>query len=1255
MAPRDTKVAINDAPSQYDRWLRALEEGYAPVDGRTRSELLDFAPRFGALVYFYDLKDTRDGDWVEFFLADPVMVLASIDAMSADGVEERFLRAARDMDAARSADAAFRALSDGVDVVVGLARRFDLWLRGAGLGGQGEAGRLLGNLLAEAIEGPLSIALRAVGSLALGAGSPQALGRPVPLDLAGMLPLWGVQQLVPEASAYRGTTKEARARAAFGQLDARMEVFLDMLSRAQGLARAELPTVLATGDHPPHLALYMAFVQLFRTAQDTVNTVSGRYADFYHRQVLRLSPGGALPDSTYLTFELAEDEAFTASSVPRDTLFPAGKRPDGEDILFGADNAVGVTRASVQQRLALRVLQGPLFDPTGAQPVDDVPVVTREVLASEMPLEPIETDAAGEQPPDARRPGWATFGARDVGETSTTRTVPARLGFAVASRYLLLTGGTRAVTLSVQLSPESSQRLEPLLQALATATGEDPRTLFLEVLRAAFTLEVSISEGFFPVESYDAFIPAVATVTEPQVTGFGLRFELPTTVPAIVPSATGPAPELPTLRALLKSEPVELGNGVSVHPLSLLDAVDFAALELETRVEDLTGLRLDNTDGDIDPSTPWLLFGGTPVVGSYLRIHHAELFIKKPDTLRLTLDWFNLPQDATGFSGYYADYVIGPDGEPAANLFDNQSFKAQLRVLQPGSWTLQPIVPTSTSEASTEEDGVESYLFRTKNDCADPEPEKSGALCPGTELEDFTLQSHTPPAYYDPEKSALELRLTTPPYAFGESLYTLNVLNAVLADLPDTAGCEAKCAEACAGKEGEEWAKCMQECLAKCLKPATPLKYPNPPWTPRLFELSVHYTASCTREELRYFHLLPFDGYHAAARDASRPASLLPRFKAPANLFLGFSGLDLAQSLTLLFQMSGTYEGPGAPPPVRYDLLTKTGWNALPASQVLSDSTRGLQGTGILELDLPAFSSSGTTLLPDTYQWVRASVEQDADAFPRTLDITPHALVATRRSPGADVDTPVPAGTITVSVQELPDVGTITQPLPSFGGRPPETPRTFQVRAGERLRHKARAILPWDYERLVLERYPSIWKVAALPAQALRRSSVPGAVLVVVVPDRAGTASVDPTVPQVGSEVLEDIQAYLQARASPFAQVQVVNPVYVRVTVAARVRFRDGEEVGESIERLDRDLVEYLSPWYYDAARATRRGQYATEADLSEFIQTRPYVSLLYSLELRHAPEPAELDSDWYFLTSATHHDITDASTPAPALAAEGY
>jgi hypothetical protein len=89
--------------------------------------------------------------------------------------------------------------------------------------------------------------------------------------------------------------------------------------------------------------------------------------------------------------------------------------------------------------------------------------------------------------------------------------------------------------------------------------------------------------------------------------------------------------------------------------------------------------------------------------------------------------------------------------------------------------------------------------------------------------------------------------------------------------------------------------------------------------------------------------------------------------------------------------------------------------------------------------------------------------------------------------------------------------------------------------------------------------------------------------------------------------------------------------------VRAEVAF-DG---GGSVDRLNADLVAYLSPWFYDAERATHEATYAFETDVSRFIRTRSYVDALLELELTHDPAPETLE--WYFLTSAERHDLREA------------
>ena len=260
--------------------------------------------------------------------------------------------------------------------------------------------------------------------------------------------------------------------------------------------------------------------------------------------------------------------------------------------------------------------------------------------------------------------------------------------------------------------------------------------------------------------------------------------------------------------------------------------------------------------------------------------------------------------------------------------------------------------------------------------------------------------------------------------------------------------------------------------------------------------------------------------------------------------------------------------------------------------------------------------------------------------FPRTAGIYPHALTATRQGGGSSGE-PLPAHTITSSVQDLAGIATIDQPMESFGGRPPEDRRSLDIRLGERLRHKDRAILAWDYERLVLERFPEVWKVQALPARNTVHGNAPGDVLVVVVPGAESRQVQDPTTPLAPADLLHRLQAYLEARTSPFVRLHVVNPQYVRIQVTATVTFRNDDDPGADIAKLNADLVQYLSPWYDDAARAAKEGHYATEDEISEFVQTRPYAAALESIAFSYDPP---VRPEWYFLTSAAGHVIHDAS-----------
>jgi hypothetical protein len=201
----------------------------------------------------------------------------------------------------------------------------------------------------------------------------------------------------------------------------------------------------------------------------------------------------------------------------------------------------------------------------------------------------------------------------------------------------------------------------------------------------------------------------------------------------------------------------------------------------------------------------------------------------------------------------------------------------------------------------------------------------------------------------------------------------------------------------------------------------------------------------------------------------------------------------------------------------------------------------------------------------------------------------------------------------------------------------------------ERLRHKNRAILTWDYQHIVLERFPTVWKVRTLPARA-RRAGDPvaaaGAVRVIVVPGPTSADVSDPTAPTCSAETLAGITETLQQAAGPFVHLQVLNPIYVRTKVTATVRWRGRADSRMSADRLSEEIKAYLSPW----GTGVRGDRGVSEPELAEFVQSREYVEMLTAIEIENDPaECLTSEPERCFLTTATSHVIHDeAAIAAP-------
>jgi hypothetical protein len=301
------------------------------------------------------------------------------------------------------------------------------------------------------------------------------------------------------------------------------------------------------------------------------------------------------------------------------------------------------------------------------------------------------------------------------------------------------------------------------------------------------------------------------------------------------------------------------------------------------------------------------------------------------------------------------------------------------------------------------------------------------------------------------------------------------------------------------------------------------------------------------------------------------------------------------------------------PQRVRWWYLSGNHWIDLEAQDepgnLLADATNGLLNSGIIKFDLPPVESS--TLLPTDRYWIRAGIVKNSRSIADTVAISAQAVSATFIDHGNAPDhlnQPLPAESIAGPAEPLPEIQVVHQPYSSLGGKPPEQAGHFYTRVSERLRHKNRALTSWDYERMILEAFPSIYKVKCLPAGVSEDPHLADQIQIIVIPDIRGKRPFNPFEPKVPNDTLLEIEQYLLRYSTPLARFEVKNPTYVRLKVRFGVRFRPGYNPGYYAQLLNEELQRFLSPWAYDESAEIAFGGKIYASLIINFIDEQPYV-----------------------------------------------
>ena len=764
-------------------------------------------------------------------------------------------------------------------------------------------------------------------------------------------------------------------------------------------------------------------------------------------------------------------------------------------------------------------------------------------------------------------PSWPTFGEdqKKGGVIKLTTMERARIGFGIASPLFYLKEGERTITVDFTISGGAFGAQ----QFLVDYTGENGWVQ----RRGAVTLAAGSSKLEFTLD--ESYAPVVAYNEEIHKSGYGQT--------------------LPMIRFTLRDN----NNYVQqdLHTLATNQVV------VTVDVKGVKDLVLQNDLAALDPTKPFEPFGPRPSLESAFYVGCDEAFSKPISEFYLDFKWLgDLNQLYHIYSAVYT---------PAA--IRTPAFTAHVEVLAKGDWALRnstyKFLEMTGAAAQTNKITVGLNAFQERYEKGYTGESRFD------EFEHGLKRGFVRMVLKSPKPGERILGLVNKLEAFGHSQF------------PQIYAKEA----------------IRQSRLPNTIPP-TAVNLPKEPYTPKVQSMTLNYKASETialgtaRSGLgayqstnsRFMNIGPFGGWEThpyltslATDGASAEVMIFPSYNLEEGaLYIGVENLQAPQNLTLLFQL---LEGSGDPtvggtPKVKWSYLRYNSWQSFENKDVLSDSTDDLTTSGIVELSVSDKIRNGNNRVNKDLFWIRATSEK-TKLHSRVISVQTQAVRATFKNDGNDpnhLSTPLPAKSISKLLEKQSEIKSLEQPYVSFNGKREEGDAAFYTRVSERLRHKNRAITLWDYEQLVLDAFPEVYKVKCLNHTDVDKNLAPGHVTLVVIANVRNKNNANPLRPLASVNLLTRIKNQLDQLNSGFTKLHVELPLFEEIEVDFKVKFRKGTDQGYAEKKLNKEIVAFLSPWAFKAGEDIAFNGTIYKSSIINFVEERSYVDFVTCFKMYH-------------------------------------
>ncbi|WP_342323014.1 hypothetical protein AAEY27_00455 [Kosakonia sp. BYX6] len=373
----------------------------------------------------------------------------------------------------------------------------------------------------------------------------------------------------------------------------------------------------------------------------------------------------------------------------------------------------------------------------------------------------------------------------------------------------------------------------------------------------------------------------------------------------------------------------------------------------------------------------------------------------------------------------------------------------------------------------------------------------------------------------------------------------------------------------------------------------------NAPWTPQVSRIDTQFSQTFTLAQILDRSVLLRDG------DVMQQV-----------IYVGLSNVADGDSISIYWDLQSLV----ALPLTWYYTTGEGVWQALDAT--LNDGTQGLFISGLWQAILPGDAGTGGDGLSEDYFWLKGvpTTSINTDDVPKVRDLFTNAATATLNLSG-DVDSshfdqPLPAGSISQLVSPLVQISSISQTRPSVGGQARETTAELFERAAGRIATRHRAITWQDMRHMLLDQYPELYDIHFLDVSKLLTIPALTEQVLVVIPGSNASDNDDTLRPALSAGRLQKMGEWLKQFTSPWANPELINPIYVNVIARYQVTFLDDVNPNYGYQQLSEWLQQRYMPWGSDVKQVVAPGNQIDYYQLLATIQQHPLVKNVVALEL---------------------------------------